>query len=133
MSSTWWIPPSGAQAMTLEVPGDWNGLIENEDQLVALVDMKIDSLLQLNQEEPSGDGALDTLEGLRTLKDYFGIELAPEEASGFQITATIKWRLLSLCETEDSGPLTFPQQATVTESQDPEETFAEWVDRIVME
>jgi len=111
--------------MTLEVPADWNGRIADANQLMDLVDMMIDRLLQQNQENP--DGKQDTLEGLQTLKNRFGLELNPEEATGFQITAELKWHLLDLC-----GPLTFPLQTTVTESQDPDETFAEWVDRIVM-
>jgi hypothetical protein len=133
--STWWIPPSGEGAMILEVPDSWNGVIENNQQVIDLVTMKLDALFQEAREDPTGDGMLDLRQGLATLEQCFGLSLLPETARGIDITtySAMKTLLLSLCVEEDSEtPLTFPQQATETEEADPRETFSEWADRLAM-
>ena len=127
---TWWIPPSGSSAMTLEIPDEWGGRIEDQEQLLELAAVKIDKLLQENREDP--DGTEDTVMGLETLESRFGLQLTPESVTGIQITTLLKWRLLELCRTEDNYRIPFPQQATTTEDQDPRETFSEWVDRIAL-
>jgi hypothetical protein len=128
--SAWWIPPSDEPVMILEVPERWNGLIENEEDVIALVDLKLNALFREARADATGDGMWDLRQGLETLERHFGLSLHPETVRGIDITAELRHRLLALCR-EDETPLTFPQRAMATEDADPRETFSEWVDRLV--
>jgi hypothetical protein len=108
------------------IPGEWEGMIKDYDQLCMAFINKIQMMLDLDQEFGRSRG--DLIAALRQLYRTMGgpDNLTPENVTGFQVMycseLTSTW--ISYLKKPGEKQLEFPLIANLTEEPDPAD---EWV------